>query len=87
MIKSKSVAKPAGRAAQAKGGARTNIVLDRALIDKAKAKANVSTAREAVQVALQSFVASHDYSAVLDLIGSGAIDDDYDPKNGYGTRG
>jgi Arc/MetJ family transcription regulator len=59
---------------------RTNIVLDSKLVERVKRLANVSTTRAAVHIALEHYVRSRDYSAVLSLRGTGGVADDYDPK-------
>lgn len=62
------------------GLTRTNIVLDRALVAKVKKLSKASTTREAVQVALEHYARSRDYSRVLALFGSGGVTPGYDPK-------
>ena len=62
-------------------GTRTNIVLDDDLIAAAMARAGVTTKKAAVEAALRAYVRKPDYSGLLALAGSGAIADDYDPKN------
>jgi len=59
---------------------RTNIVLDAALVNRVKRLAKVRTTRDAVHVALDHYVRSRDYSAVLALKGSGGVAEGYDPK-------
>jgi Arc/MetJ family transcription regulator len=59
---------------------RTNIVLDAALVSRVKRLAKVRTTRDAVHVALEHYVRSRDYSAVLALRGSGGVVAGYDPK-------
>ena len=59
---------------------RTNIVLDSKLVDRVKRLANVKTTRDAVHVALEHYVRSRDYSAVLALRGTGGVSAGYDPK-------
>ncbi len=59
---------------------RTNILLDSKLVDRVKRLANVKTTRAAVHVALEHYVRSRDYSAVLALRGTGGVADGYDPK-------
>jgi Arc/MetJ family transcription regulator len=61
-------------------GERTNIVLDSKLVNRVKRLAHVKTTREAVHVALDHYVRSRDYSAVLALRGSGGVAEGYDPK-------
>jgi hypothetical protein len=60
--------------------ARTNIVLDLALVAKVKRIAGVSTAREAVRIALDHYARSRDYSDVIALFGTGGVAEGYDPK-------
>jgi len=67
------------RHGKARGG-RTNIVLDPKLIARVKRLAQVGTAREAVQVALEHYARSRDYSQVLALRGTGGVAPAYDPK-------
>lgn len=59
---------------------RTNIVLDAELVDRVKRLASVKTTREAVHIALDHYVRSRDYSAVIALRGSGGVAEGYDPK-------
>jgi len=59
---------------------RTNIVLDSKLIERVKRLAKVKTTRDAVHVALEHYVRSRDYSAVLALRGTGGVSEGYDPK-------
>jgi Arc/MetJ family transcription regulator len=63
-----------------RSGDGTNIVLDSKLVRRVKRLARVKTTREAVHVALDHYVRSRDYSAVLALRGSGGIAEGYDPK-------
>jgi Arc/MetJ family transcription regulator len=65
---------------------RTNIVLDAKLVNRVKRLASVKTTREAVHVALEHYVRSRDYSAVLALRGSGGVIDGYDPKTASPKR-
>jgi Arc/MetJ family transcription regulator len=65
---------------------RTNIVLDDKLVARAMKRAGVKTKKAAVEAALQAYVSKPDYSGLLALEGSGAIADDYDPKEPYGLR-
>jgi Arc/MetJ family transcription regulator len=65
---------------------RTNIVLDAKLVNRVKRLASVKTTREAVHVALEHYVRSRDYSAVLALRGSGGLIDGYDPKTANPKR-
>ena len=66
---------------------RTNIVLDGRLVSRVKRLAGVNTAREAVQVALDHYVRSRDYSAVLALQGTGGVAKNYNPKAASPQRG
>ena len=59
---------------------RTNIVLDPKLVARVKRLARVKTAREAVNVALEHYARSRDYSRVLALRGTGGVAHGYDPK-------
>ncbi len=59
---------------------RTNIVLDAALVNRVKRLAKVRTTRDAVHIALEHYVRSRDYSALLALRGSGGVAAGYDPK-------
>lgn len=65
---------------------RTNILLDPKLVERVKRLASVKTTREAVHVALEHYVRSRDYSAVLALHGSGGVAEGYDPKIANPTR-
>jgi Arc/MetJ family transcription regulator len=65
-----------------KGQVRTNVVIDRELVEKAKAKAHVRTTREAVNAALAEFVKPYDYSGLFALRGMDCIAEDYDPGAG-----
>ena len=68
------------------GAARTNIVLDSRLVERVKRLAKIKTTREAVHVALEHYVRSHDYSGVLALRGTGGVAEGYDPKTGSPAR-
>jgi Arc/MetJ family transcription regulator len=59
---------------------RTNIVLDATLVARVKRLGQVRTTRDAVELALEHFVRSHDYEELLALHGSGGVADGYDPK-------
>ena len=59
---------------------RTNIVLDDRLVKEAMKLANVTTKREAVDVALRRFVQSGRQKKLLDLYGTGGMRRDYDYK-------
>ncbi len=85
MLKNKfAVALPArkprksGRKRITKGQVRTNVVIDRELVEKAKAL--VHTAREAIHAALENDVKPYDYSGIPELVGTGCLADDYDYK-------
>lgn len=65
---------------------RTNVVLDMALVERAKAKLHVSTTREAIDAALKQLVEKPDYSALIEAYGSGGIHELYEPKAAYGKR-
>lgn len=60
--------------------ARTNIVLDGRLIARVKHLSGARTTREAVQLALDHYIRSRDYSRVLALYGTGGVAEGYDPK-------
>ena len=60
--------------------ARTNVVLDPSLVGRVKRIAKVKTAREAIQIALEHYTRSRDYSAVLALYGTGGVARGYNPK-------
>lgn len=66
--------------ARRSGSDRTNIVIDPKLVARVKRLASVKTTREAVHVALEHYVRSRDYSAVIALRGSGGVAEGYDPK-------
>jgi Arc/MetJ family transcription regulator len=68
------------------GADRTNIVIDPKLVARVKRLASVKTTREAVHVALEHYVRSRDYSAVIALRGSGGVAEGYDPKTANPTR-
>lgn len=59
---------------------RTNIVLDDALVREAMKLANVSTKREAVDMALRRFVQGGRQRHLLALKGTGGIVPGYDHK-------
>jgi Arc/MetJ family transcription regulator len=59
---------------------RTNVVLDMALVNRVRKTAGVGTIREALHVALDHYVRSRNYSAVLALRGQGGVAPGYDPK-------
>lgn len=68
-------------AVASRSGARTNIVLDERLVARVKRLSGAATTREAVQLALEHYARSRDYSRVLALYGSGGVSEGYDPKN------
>jgi AbrB family looped-hinge helix DNA binding protein len=84
MRKPRTVAKNVATAI--KFATRTNIVLDARLVARVKRLAGASTTREAVQVALDHYARSRDYSRVLSLQGSGGVAEGYDPKAVYPSR-
>jgi len=93
MLKRKSAAaRPAlkprktARTRVIEGQVRTNVVIDRELVEKAKAKAHVRTTREAVNAALAEFVKPYDYSGLLALRGTGCIAENYDPGDGGAAK-
>ena len=59
---------------------RTNIVIDSRLVDRVKRLAKVKTTRDAVNIALEHYIRSRDYSSVLALRGTGGVAKGYDPK-------
>lgn len=63
---------------------RTNVVLDMALVERAKAKLQVRTAREAIDAALKQLVEKPVYSALIEAYGSGGIRERYEPKAACG---
>ena len=63
-----------------KSSTRTNIVLDAALVARVKRLSGTKTTRDAVQVALDHYARSRDYSKILSLYGSGGVAKGYDPK-------
>jgi len=64
-----------------KSEVRTNIVLNERLVAQVKHLSGAKTTREAVQLALEHFVRSRDYSGVLALYGTGGVSEGYDPKS------
>lgn len=68
------------KSSRSSSGERTNVVLDIKLVRAVKRLAKVRTTRDALHVALDHYVRSRDYSAVLKLRGSGGVAQDYDPK-------
>lgn len=65
--------------------ARTNIVLDERLVARVKRLSGAKTTREAVQLALEHYTRSRDYSRVLSLYGAGGVANGYDPKDASPT--
>jgi Arc/MetJ family transcription regulator len=59
---------------------RTNIVLDDRLIREAMRLSNVTTKREAVDIALRDYVARRKQRDILKLIGEKLIAPDYDVR-------
>jgi Arc/MetJ family transcription regulator len=59
---------------------RTNIDIDDKLLAKAMKLARAKTKREAVNLALEHYVKSRDYSRILALAGKGGVAEGYDPK-------
>jgi Arc/MetJ family transcription regulator len=72
---------------RSRAGERTSVVLDAKLVRAVKRLAKVRTTRDALHVALDHYVRSRDYSAVLKLHGSGGVAPDYDPKAASPLRG
>lgn len=72
-------------------GTRTNIVLDDKLVASAMKATGARTKREVVDIALRRLVQRKAQKNVLDLVGKGLIDPDYDirsirAESGRGTR-
>ena len=59
---------------------RTNIVVNDELVERAMAKAGVTTKKAAIEAALRAYVKAPDWKGLLALSGSGVLADDYDPK-------
>lgn len=78
MSKPRSASKSSGVAV--KSGVRTNVVLDEKLVARVKRLSRARTTREAIQLALEHYARSRDYSKVLALYGTGGVAADYDPK-------
>lgn len=68
---------------------RTNIVIDDKLMKDAMKTAGARTKREAVEIALRDFVLKGRRKNVLELVGKGMIDPDYDVRiaRGEARRG
>lgn len=64
---------------------RTNIVLRLDLVEKAKRKLHVRSAREAVNGALERLVNPRDYSGLLAMAGDAPVEG-YEPKTGYAKK-
>lgn len=60
---------------------RTNIVLDRALVEEVKRRTGAKSAREAVQIALERVGGKPDYSGLLELWKLDPIRPFYDPED------
>jgi Arc/MetJ family transcription regulator len=58
----------------------TNLALDDALIEQAREVGGHKTKREAVNAALQEYVARHRQQQIVDLFGTVPWDDKYDYK-------
>lgn len=65
---------------------RTNIVIDDKLVKRAMKLGGVRTKREAVDIALRDFVQARSQKNILDLVGKGLIDPDYDVRVARGKR-
>lgn len=66
-------------------GMRTNIDIDEKLLVKVMKKTGAKTKRDAVHIAMRELVKEPpDYSGILSMFGSGAVDPNYDPKNPAG---
>ena len=59
---------------------RTNIVLDENIVQEALKLSKIKTKRALIDTALREFVISHKKPNILDLLGIGGIDEDYDYK-------
>ncbi len=66
---------------------RTNIVLNDELVERAMAKAGVTTKKAAIEAALRAYVRAPDWKGLLALSGSGALADDYDPSRLFAGDG
>jgi Arc/MetJ family transcription regulator len=60
---------------------RTNIVLDDPIVEEAMRLSGLGTKREVVNAALVEYVETRTRKNLLDLFGSGLVDDDYDYKS------
>ena len=69
-----------------KTSSRTNIVLNASLVARVKRLSGTRTTREAVQIALDHYARSRDYSRILSLHGSGGVAKGYDPKAATPSR-
>jgi len=78
MSKPRSAAKSV--ATPTRSSTRTNIVLDARLVTRVKRLSGTKTTREAVQIALDHYTRSRDYSRILSLYGTGGVAKGYDPK-------
>lgn len=58
----------------------TSVLVDDELLARAMTRSGAQTKEAAVEAALRSYVRQPDYAGLLELAGSGVIDDDYDPK-------
>ena len=66
---------------------RITIEIDDKLLAKAIKLTHAKAKRETVHIELRELVKhSPDYSGILKLYGTGAIDPDYDPKALFGNR-
>ncbi|HKQ83753.1 MAG TPA: type II toxin-antitoxin system VapB family antitoxin [Steroidobacteraceae bacterium] len=70
-------------AVSVRSSARTNVVLDAKLVAQVKRLSGAKTTREAIQLALEHYTRSRDYSRLLGLQGTGGVSEGYDPKTAY----
>jgi Arc/MetJ family transcription regulator len=56
-------------------------MLERMLVEHVQRMANVPTAGEAVRLALEHYIRSRDYAALLALHSAGGVAEGYDPKS------
>jgi|JI7StandDraft_1071085.scaffolds.fasta_scaffold1097866_1 Arc/MetJ family transcription regulator len=81
MAAGKSVNSAPGKSRKRSNLVRTNIVIDRELVEEVKRRTGAKSAREAVQRALERAAAKPDYSGLLALRDLDPIRPFYDPKD------
>ncbi|KAF3983517.1 MAG: type II toxin-antitoxin system VapB family antitoxin [Methylococcales symbiont of Hymedesmia sp. n. MRB-2018] len=59
---------------------RTNVVLDENIVQEALKLSQIKTKRALIDTALKEFIANHKKPNIMDLLGMGSIDKDYDYK-------